>query len=477
MDFVGTPFESDEDKDAAIRYLEVEGGIQLQTGQAPRALVRGRYEGGNVFLHLGRLHSSGTYLRVRLKIGGVEMVDAFFDMLYPYGMERSSEPVAKYGGLVRQTLKDTKSMCWTWRGFGYTVDKREYVDVSEHIMPRSVGYGWHSEDCNKNTRARWCWCSQGPTCGKKVWVLKMTIFDNAAGQELGNEKCNFQFTCVVFNKDAETGQADVKIRVEVDNIFMGWVKSADKEDARLGDYNTDLLKLSAETFLRSKRAAARQTHNPEQESYLKQIYRSPESIFGLPQVSGEQEEESAVMRCILQLLTGCEGFNFCLVVQVLYDQTYENSTSLPFIKELHALVNKGEGQIEALLGELVPLPKDQTPYRDFINYPKILTLLLRLLHSMIMATTWAKYEAAMRKWPREVFEMVTTWTPEGGCKVCGYLPASALQHHHRRLGSFPPIVLTASSETGPSNLGNDLAKWLRETRRGLAVCVDTQRCR
>ena len=52
MDFVGTPFASDEDRDAAIRYLEVEGGIQLQTGQAPRALVRGRYEGGNVSLHI-----------------------------------------------------------------------------------------------------------------------------------------------------------------------------------------------------------------------------------------------------------------------------------------------------------------------------------------------------------------------------------------------------------------------------------------
>ena len=474
---MGTPFEKDEDRDAVVRYLEAEGGLQLRVGQAPRALVRGSYEGDNISLHLGRLHSSGTYLRIKLKIGDNELVDAFLDMLYPYGMERSSEPVAKYGGLMRQTLKDTTSMCWTWMGFGYAVNTREYADVSEHIMPRSVGYGWHSEDCNKNTRAPWCWCSQGPTCGKKVWMLKLSVFDNAAGQEVDQEKRTMRLTYVLFNKDDKTGQADAKICVEIDNEFRGWVLSVNRDDAGLGDYNTDLLKLSAETFVRSKRAEARHTHHPEQESYLKQVFRSNENVSGLPHVLEEQEEEAAVTRCLLQLLTSCEGFNFCLVVQVLYDQMYENAESLVFIEQLHALVNRGEGQIQILIGELRPLPKDNTPYRDWINYPRILVLLVRLLHSMIWATTWAKYEAAMRKWPREVFEMVTTWTPEGGCKVCGNLPASALEHNHRRVGSFPPIVLAVSMEDERFNLGSALAKWLRETRRGLAVCRNTPRCR
>ena len=473
---MGTPQEKDKDKDAVVRYLEVEGGLQLRVGQAPRTLVRGRYEGDNISLHLGRLHSSGTYLRIKVKIGDDELVDAFFDMLYPYGMERSSEPVAKYGGLVRKTLINTTSMCWTWMGFGYAVNTREYADVSEHIMPRSVGYGWHSEDCNKNTRGRWCWCSEGPTCGKKAWMLTLSIFDNAAGQEVGQEKRTVKLTCVLFNKIDETGQRVAKICVEVDNVFRGWVESVNREDAGLGDYNTDLLKLSAETFVRSKRAEDRHTYHPEQESYLRQVYRSPLNVSGLPLVLGEEEEEAAMMRCLLQLLASCEGFNFCLVVQVLYDQMYENATSLAFIQQLHALVNRGEGQIQILIGELRQLPKDDTPYRDWINYPGILGLLLRLQHSMIWATTWAKYEVAMRKWPREVFEMVTTWTPEGECKACGNLPASALQQNHRRIGSFPPIVLAVNLGDQHFNLGNALAVWLKDTRRVLAVCRNTPRC-
>ena len=54
MENVGTPIESDNDRDRVVRHLEAEGGIQLQQRLAPRALVRGHYEdeGGNIKLHI-----------------------------------------------------------------------------------------------------------------------------------------------------------------------------------------------------------------------------------------------------------------------------------------------------------------------------------------------------------------------------------------------------------------------------------------
>ena len=79
MENVGTPIGSDNDRDRVVRHLEAEGGIQLQQRLAPRVLVRGRYqdEGGNVKLHVGRLHSSGTYLCIKLTIGENKVLDVF----------------------------------------------------------------------------------------------------------------------------------------------------------------------------------------------------------------------------------------------------------------------------------------------------------------------------------------------------------------------------------------------------------------
>ena len=181
MENVGTPLESDNDRDRVVRHLEAKGGVQLQQRLAPRAFVRGRYEdeGGNVKLRVGRLINSGTYLRLTLTIGGNDVLDVFVDQLYPYGMQKNEEVVAKYGGLVRKTLVDKDSLCWTWMGFGYSIKELTYCDISEHIMPRSVGYGYHSPECPKTTSGSWHWCPERPTCGKIAWALgcpKITFY-------------------------------------------------------------------------------------------------------------------------------------------------------------------------------------------------------------------------------------------------------------------------------------------------------------
>ena len=65
-----------------------------------------------------------------------DVLYVFVDMLYPYGMQRNEEAVAKYGGLVRKTLVDKDSLCWTWMGFGYSMKELSYCNINEHIMPR-----------------------------------------------------------------------------------------------------------------------------------------------------------------------------------------------------------------------------------------------------------------------------------------------------------------------------------------------------
>ena len=268
---LGTPMESDNDRNRVVRHLEVEGGVQLQQRLAPRSLVRGRYEdeGGNVKLRVGRLFNSGTFLRLKLTIGESDVLDVFVDQLYPYGMQRNEEVVAKYGGsLVRKTLVDKDSLCWTWMGFGYSTKERTYCDVSEHIMPRSVGYGYHSSECPKTTSGTWHWCPEGPTCGKIAWALNLSVFESRGGEEIGPQKHSLELRYVLFNKHAETGEEEVLISVMLDGELKGWLKSVDKEDAGLGSYDKDLLKLSAETFVKFKRNRARNTLAPQQEPYL-----------------------------------------------------------------------------------------------------------------------------------------------------------------------------------------------------------------
>ena len=480
MENVGTPIESDNDRDRVVRHLEAEGGVQLQQRLAPRALVRGRYEdeSGNVKLHIGRLHSSGTYLCIKLTIGENKLLDVFVDQLYPYGMEKSQEAVAKYGGLVRKTLVDRKSLCWTWMGFGYSYNEHDYCDVSEHIMPRSVGYGYHSSECPKTTRGSWHWCAEDPSCGKIAWALNLSVFNSRGGDEVGPEKHSLELRYVLFNKNVNTGKEEVGILVMFDGILQGWVKSVNKEDAQLGWYDRDLLKLSAQTFVLSKRYRERNTLLPQQELYLIQVYKPPNTLTGAPCVPGDQDEPQAKMRCLLQLLNNSESFNMSLLVQVLFDQRCANAPTLNFVECLQKLINGSDGRLQDLINELRVLPLEFVPYDTLPLYPNILRMLISFLRKLEVAVTDGKNEAAMRKWPRTLFEMMTTWPPEGNCDCCGSLPSAAMEHHHQYLRHFSPVLLDGDNGKEQSfDVRQGLLKWVHDTRRQLTLCRRNRRCK
>ena len=483
MENVGTPIESDNDRDRVVRHLEAEGGIQLQQRLAPRALVRGRYEdeGGNIKLHIGRLHNSGTYLCIKLTIGGNKVLDVFIDQLYPYGMERSQEVVTKYGGLVRKTLVDRKSLCWTWMGLGYSNNEHEYCDVSEHIMPRSVGYGYHSSECPKTTRGSWHWCDEDPSCGKIAWALNLSVFDSHGGEAVGPEKHSLELRYVLFNRNADTGEEEVGIRVMLNGVLEGWVKSANKEDAQLGWYDRDLLKLSAQTFVLSKRYWARNTLLPQQELYLTQVYKPPNTLTGAPCVPGDQNDPQTKMRCLLQLLNNCESFNLSLLVQVLFDQRSADAPTLHFVECLQTLINGSECapfQLQDLMTELRVLPLNFAPYGNVPAYPHILRILISFLRKLEVALTHGKNEAAMRKWTKTIFEMMTTWTSEENCSCCGLLPAAAMERNQQYLRHFSPVLLVEDGVNEESfDVRQALLKWVSDTRSQLTLCRRNRRCR
>ena len=476
---LGTPMESDNDRNRVVRHLEVEGGVQLQQRLAPRSLVRGRYEdeGGNVKLRVGRLFNSGTFLRLKLTIGESDVLDVFVDQLYPYGMQRNEEVVAKYGGsLVRKTLVDKDSLCWTWMGFGYSTKERTYCDVSEHIMPRSVGYGYHSSECPKTTSGTWHWCPEGPTCGKIAWALNLSVFESRGGEEIGPQKHSLELRYVLFNKHAETGEEEVLISVMLDGELKGWLKSVDKEDAGLGSYDKDLLKLSAETFVKSKRNRARNTLAPQQEPYLTQIYKTPARFTGAPLVPGHQNELQTKMRCVLQLLNNSESINLPLFVQVLFDQRCDDTPTLRFVECLQTLIDGSDGNLQELCGELQPVPANFLPYKNLPDNNHLLCILIRFLEKVQSAATHGKWEPSMRKWTKTLFEMMTTWSPERRCD-CGHLPPEAYEHHHQYLRHFSPILLTGNENEEPLNVQQALVNWMRDTRRHLAKCVNLRVCR
>ena len=479
MENVGTPMESDDDRDRVVRHLQAEGGVQLQQRLAPRAFVRGRYEdeGGNVKLHVGRHCNFGTYLRLTLTIGENSVLDVFVDQLYPFGMQKTQEVVAKYGGLVRRTLVHKDSLCWTWMGFGYCTKELTYCDVSEHIMPRSAGYGYHSSECPKTMRGSWHWCPQGPTCGKIAWALNLSVFESQGGEEVGPQKHSLQLRYVLFNKAAETGEEEVRVFAVLDGELKGCLKSVDKEDAKLGPYDRDLLKLSSKTFIKSKRDRARNTLPPQQEPYLTQIYKSPSRLTGAPCVPGQQDELQTKMRCLLQLLNNCESYNISLFVQVLFDQRCADAPSLQFLECLQTLVNGSNGKLPTLLQQLECPAEDYVPYGSLPRIPHLLPILISFLTKLEAAATHGKNEACMRKWPKTLFRMVTTWTPVGGCDICGHLPAAALEHHHQFLRHFSPILLTGNENGEPMNVRHALIKWMSDSRRNLARCRNTYSCR
>ena len=428
-------------------------------------------------LRLGRHVNYGTYLRLTLTVGEDNLLDVFLDMMYPYGM-RNEEVVEKYGGLIRRTVVDHRSLCWTWYGFGYSCNDLTYCDVGEYVMPRSVGFGHHSPECPKTTRGSWHWCPEGPMCGKIAWALNLSVFESQRGEKVGPEKHSLQLRYILMNKDPENGEELVRIGVTLDGVFKGWLKSVDRSDAQLGVFNKDLLKLSAQTFVRCNRNWVHKSLPHKQEPYLIQIYKPPPSFTGAPRVSGDQDEQQTKMRCLLQLLNNSKSFNFSLFVQVLFDQLYVDASTLQFVECLQTLVNgDGDGQLQQLVRQLRSLP-DSVPYRSLPAFPHILPILIRFLETLEVATTHGKSEAGMRKWPKALFEMVTTWTPERGCDICAYLPVEAREENNQFLRHYPSILLVGNaSDEETLDVKRALIEWMTDTRRKLASCTNTSRCR
>ena len=473
MERVGTPYESDDDRDAVLEFLEKEGGIQLKDNRSPRALVRGRYEAedGRIVMHMRRLPTEGTYVGMTLKVGANTIVDVALDMLYPYQLGNPTEYVQKYQGIRRHTLTDYATGCRTWRGFGYTTNENDYVSVSEHVFPRSAGYGEHAEVCIKNTDGRWNWCNGKSACGKKAWMFHLTVFEVSNGLVL-RQKLKLELVMVLFNAD-EHGLREAKITVAIDGVLKGWVKSCDKEDAKLGHYDVDLLRRSAGVFERSKMAGARETHPPRQEAYLMQLYQPSGDFTGAPlQPAGQENESASKMRSLLQLLAGCEAFNFALLVRMLYDQLYATSPCLPFMERLWEVM-RDEGQVETLISELGDFPVGKKVFEDQAHYPEILLLLLKFLYRLEETITWAKFETPVRKLPSTLFRICTRWNPENRCRACNGLPKSA---QNQPAEFHFPAILLACKDREPLDLGEAFREWLEGRRRKLDVCKGNPRC-
>ena len=471
---MGTPRECDDDADAALDYLNTEGGISI--GLSPRVLVRGRYEGEGVVLHFRRRYEEGTYLHVELKHGEEHVCYAVLDMCYPYGMAKNVERAAAYDGVWRQTRKDMKTKCHSWMGFGYTAGPNaDYVDCAEHVFPCSVGYGYHSAECAKNVSGEWNWCSGGSTCGRKVWMFELSVFETI-DKQLGREKLAVELTYILFNKDDE-GKQKVEIQVAVNGVNKGSVESKDKKDTSLGHYDKGLLKKSATLFVSSKRHEVRKPHPPSIPSYLMQVYKAPDTFTGAPRIQTDirETEKQAMMRCLIQLFNGSEAFNLSLLMKVLYDQVGGDSTRWDFIDELHALLNReGETRTMAnILGNLSDLPPADLPYDDQGNYPSLLKLLLRLLVSLKHAVAWGKMEAEIRSFVRKTFEMNTSWVPVEGCNVCEFRPVGGVREWH-----FPEFVLQSQQDYQGGVFDMAAAMKARiENQRKIHTCKRMLRCR
>ena len=464
----------DDEAEAVISHLTSEGGKNV--GLSPRVLVRGRYEGdGGILMHFRRRIDEGTYLHVDLKVGDEEVCHAVLDMCYPYGLSKSIEKPGCYDGIWRQTLTNQKTQCRTWIGFGYTAgEDGDYVDCSEHVLPRSEGYEWHSASCNKKVAGEWNWCTGGSSCGKMTWKFLMTIFETNE-EQLGQEKMSVELTTILYNKD-NRGRQKVEMRVNVNGVVKGSARSVDKNDASLSHYSKDKLKRSATIFIKSRRDWARATLPPHKPAYLSKVYGAPEALTGVLSVHGAEDKPEAMLRALLQLFNCCQTFNLRLLVQVLHGQLDVEARSWLLVEALHAVLEGGnERSVADCQAQLCHLPLEEVPYNDQTNYPEILVLLLRLLLSLQRATAEGKREPEIMTLMRKTFEMKTSWAPVEGCGVCGNVPIGQLHKWH-----FPDLVLRCKQDIDgqPIDLMEALKKRvLEENRRKLDPCRWVVRCR
>ena len=467
---MGTPRECDEFPDAAEDHLIAEGG---HFARSPRAFARGRYEGREgIILHLRRRCDEGTFFHVDLKIGDEDICHAVLDMTYPYGLAKSVEKHAVYENIWRETRIDQKSGCRTWMGFGYTANSGDYVDCAEHIFPVSVGYGYHSNRCAKNFYGEWNWCSDRSGCGRKVWMLELSVLDRSEGR-LAQEKLTLTLTYVLFNPD-DAGRQRAEIFVAVDGVVKGSVLLKDKEDAKLGHYDKSRLQQSAALFVASRRHLVRKPHPPHTPAYLRQVFQPPQGFPEASKIPSANGDTEAMFRCLVQLIANCDAFNLTLLTQVLYDQVSEEAPSWNFVEGIHRLFHgvEQEGTMTNAIMHLGDLPAEELPYTDLGQYPALLRLLLQLLMSLRTAVAWGKDEKEIRNIVRKTFEMHTTWLPLASCGVCGVLPSQKPRWH------FPVAMLPSPQRerVAPVDIVAALEQWI-EGPTVMHPCDREARCR
>jgi hypothetical protein len=164
-----------------------------------------------------------------------------------------------------------------------------------------------------------------------------------------------------------------------------------------------------------------------------------------------------------------------LLVQVLFDQRCADAPTLNFVECLQKLINGSDGQLQDLISELRVLPLEFVPYDTLPLYPHIQRILISFLRKLEVAVTDGKNEAAIRKWPKTLFEMMTTWPPEGECDCCGILPPAAVVHQYLR--HFSPVLLDGDNGKEQFfDVRQGLLKWVQDTRRVLTLCRRNPRC-
>ena len=460
---MGTPRERDEESEAVDDHLRERGGISIPC--SPRALVCGKYQGTGFSFHFRRRCDEGTYLQFDLAQDNMDLISVVLDMTYPYGLTKDKEK--PYEGILRQTLVSHENSCHTWIGFGYVAGtSTDYVDCAEHTFPSSVGYGYHSEDCAKNVSGEWNWCTGGPTCGKKVWLFQLTVFETDSGH-LGQEKLTLELTYILFNKD-ERGRQKFEIMVAINGEVKGFAKSVDKRDAALGHYEKDRLKKSAMMMVNCKRDRVRGLAHPQHiPAYLGKVYQAPEKFTGSPRTEGEENQQEAMLRCLLQLMNACEEFNMSLLMRVLHDQLDDEATQWPFISGMNTLLIGQTGSVANILRHLSAVPRVKAPE----SRPHILILLLRLLTSVQHTIESGKWEKEIRCFSEKLFLMWTTWITVTPCRICEQAPAPKISRH------LPNIVLQCNQIGDPLNIEEFLKRWTEDTNKKLADCDRNLRCR
>ena len=447
-------------------------GTREELYTSPRSFLQGKLEGSGMELHLRRKTDEGTWLQVELKVNGETKMHICLDMLYPYE-SKHRETKVQDKEVWRGTRRDRKTGCVTWPGAGYVFGTEGYVDASEHFFPKSVGYGWHGNDCIKTRSGEWHYCDGGSDCGKKVWKFKSTTFDLTEDGKLGVERDNLELTYVLFN--SLEGHADDKVYVSVvfNKIMLGWVVPIVRGSAKLTYPDKNLLSRMLDVFVQAKRQGSkdRLTHPPHIEAYLTQLYIGPSDVSSL--VLEDGDDRCRRIGCLLQILLNTRAFDMALLAQVLHDQVGEGSTRRQFTANLFCLVEGTTQSMHNLISELPESLGTYLPYKDTTGGCYDLGAdLQRFLCAIEDSTEWSKLEPQVRLLLRKKLMMSASWIQVKECEVCDRKPPNL---HPMGLVHVPRVVLPCET-TKEYRLSEAVRNWLA-TQAEAGYCDKDLFCR